>query len=139
VSFLDAKGSPTITERAFVLPPSSRLGPASPDERRKVVADSPVAGHYEKAVDRESAYEKLKQGDAAATAGAPAGQPAQADGGLLGSLGGLLGGGGSSGGRSRQGVVETAMKSVVRQVGSEIGRQLVRGVLGSLMGGGRRR
>ena len=135
VSFLDAKGSPTITERAFVLPPSSRLGPATPDERRKVVADSPVAGHYEKAVDRESAYEKLKQGNAAATAGAPAGQPAQADGGLLGSLGGLLGGGSSS----RQGVVETAVKSVVRQVGSEIGRQLVRGVLGSLMGGGRRR
>jgi DNA helicase HerA-like ATPase len=135
VSFLDAKGSPTITERAFVLPPSSRLGPASPDERRKVIADSPVAGHYEKAVDRESAYEKLKQGNAAATAGAPAGQPAQADGGLLGSLGGLLGGGSSS----RQGVVETAVKSVVRQVGSEIGRQLVRGVLGSLMGGGRRR
>ena len=135
VSFLDAKGSPTITERAFVLPPSSRLGPATPDERRKVIADSPVAGHYEKAVDRESAYEKLKQGNAAATAGAPAGQPAQADGGLLGSLGGLLGGGSSS----RQGVVETAVKSVVRQVGSEIGRQLVRGVLGSLMGGGRRR
>ena len=135
VSFLDAKGSPTITERAFVLPPSSRLGPATPDERRKVVADSPVAGHYEKAVDRESAYEKLKQGEAAATAGAPAGQAAQADGGLLGSLGGLLGGGSGA----RQGVVETAVKSVVRQVGSEIGRQLVRGVLGSLMGGGRRR
>jgi DNA helicase HerA-like ATPase len=139
VSFLDAKGSPTITERAFVLPPSSRLGPATPDDRRKVIADSPVAGHYEKAVDRESAYEKLQQGNAAAPAtGSTAGQVAQADGGLLGSLGDLLGGRGA-GGRSREGVVETAMKSVVRQVGSEIGRQLVRGVLGSLMGGGRRR
>jgi hypothetical protein len=140
VSFLDGKGSPTVTERAFVLPPASRLGPATPDERRKVIADSPVAGHYEKAVDRESAYEKLRQGNdggAPAAGGAP-GQAPQAEGGLLGSLGDLLGGRGNSG-RAREGVVETAMKSVVRQVGSEIGRQLVRGVLGSLMGGGRRR
>ena len=140
VSFLDGKGSPTVTERAFVLPPASRLGPATPDERRKVIADSPVAGHYEKAVDRESAYEKLRQGNdggAPAAGGAP-GQAPQAEGGLFGSLGDLLGGRGSSG-RAREGVVETAMKSVVRQVGSEIGRQLVRGVLGSLMGGGRRR
>ncbi len=137
VSFLDAKGSPSVTERAFVMPPSSRLGPATPEERRRVVADSPVAGHYEKAVDRESAYEKLRQGEGPA-AGSP-GTAAPSDGGLLGSLGGLLGGGGGGRGRSREGVVETAMKSVVRQVGAEIGRQLVRGVLGSLMGGGRRR
>ena len=66
------------------------------------------------------------------------GRSGEAEGGLFGSLGDLLGGRGSSG-RAREGVVETAMKSVVRQVGSEIGRQLVRGVLGSLMGGGRRR
>ena len=142
VSFLDAKGSPTVTERTFVLPPSSRLGPATPDERRKVIADSPVAGFYEKAVDRESAFEKLRQGTGTAAAqGGPAAQAPGADGGLFGSLGGLLGGSGSgsSRGRTREGVVETAMKSVVRQVGSEIGRQLVRGVLGSLMGGSRRR
>jgi DNA helicase HerA-like ATPase len=143
LSFLDPKGSPTVTERAFVLPPASRLGPATADERRQVIAGSPVAGHYEQMVDRESAYEKLRQGTAgtagAAPAGAQAGQAPQEDGGLFGSLGGLLGGSGPGTGRSRQGVVETAMKSVVRQVGSEIGRQLVRGVLGSLMGGTSRR
>jgi DNA helicase HerA-like ATPase len=143
LSFLDPKGSPTVTERAFVLPPASRLGPATADERRQVIAGSPVAGHYEQMVDRESAYEKLRQGTAgtagAAPAGGQAGQAPQEDGGLFGSLGGLLGGSGPGTGRTRQGVVETAMKSVVRQVGSEIGRQLVRGVLGSLMGGGRKR
>lgn len=139
LSFLDPKGSPTVTERAFVLPPASRLGPATADERRQVIAGSPVAGHYEQMVDRESAYEKLRQGTAGtAPAGAQSGQAPQ-DGGLFGSLGGLLGGSGPGTGRTRQGVVETAMKSVVRQVGSEIGRQLVRGVLGSLMGGGRKR
>ncbi len=130
VSFLDAKGTPAITERAFVLPPASRLGPVSAEERARTLAASPVAGHYEKAVDRESAYEKLRGG--ATGDGAPA-QPAGGGGGLFGSLGDLLGGGS---GRS-QGVVETAVKSVARQVGSELGRQLVRGVLGSLLGGGR--
>ena len=130
VSFLDAKGTPSVTERAFVLPPASRLGPVSAEERARTQATSPVAGHYEKAVDRESAYEKLRGGSPAEAAGGASG----GGGGLFGSLGDLLGGGGS--GRS-QGVVETAVKSVARQVGSELGRQLVRGVLGSLLGGGR--
>ena len=130
VSFLDAKGTPSVTERAFVLPPSSRLGPVSAEERARTQAASPVAGHYEKAVDRESAYEKLRGGSSAEAAGSTSG----GGGGLFGSLGDLLGGSGSGRG---QGVVETAVKSVARQVGSELGRQLVRGVLGSLLGGGR--
>ncbi len=144
ISLLDAKGTPSITERAFVLPPSSRLGPATPDERRKTIADSPVAGHYEKWVDRESAYERLrgKSGVTAqsGTAGTPAAAGEAADGGgFFGSLGGLLGGGQTTGRRGSKGVVDTAMTSVARQVGSELGRQLVRGVLGSLLGGGSRR
>src|SRR6188474_491049 len=59
ISFLDEKGRPTVVERGFVVPPASRLGPLTPEERKKVVAGSLVAGHYEKAVDRESAHEKL--------------------------------------------------------------------------------
>ena len=60
MSLLDEKGRPSIVERAFVVPPGSQIGPISADERRKAIAASSIAGHYEKAVDRESAYEKLK-------------------------------------------------------------------------------
>ncbi|HSC94535.1 MAG TPA: helicase HerA-like domain-containing protein, partial [Burkholderiales bacterium] len=83
VSLLDRKGTPGIVERAFILPPASKIGPVSPEERKKLIAASVIAGHYEKAVDRESAYEKLKgrteskQADAppvkAGGKGAPAG------------------------------------------------------------------
>src|SRR5512134_1764095 len=60
VSVLDAKGRPAVTERAFVVPPGSQLGPIGDAERKAILAASPVAGHYEKQVDRESAYERLK-------------------------------------------------------------------------------
>jgi hypothetical protein len=71
VSLLDAKGRPSVTERAFVIPPGGRIGPITPDERKALIANSLVAGVYEKAVDRESAYERLK-GRAAASGDAPA-------------------------------------------------------------------
>ena len=57
VSFLDEKGRPGMVERVYILPPASRIGPISPDERKTIMAASPVAGAYEHAVDRESAYE----------------------------------------------------------------------------------
>jgi DNA helicase HerA-like ATPase len=59
VSLLDEKGRPAVTERAFIVPPGSQLGPLTEAERKSAIAASPLAGHYEKAVDRESAYEKL--------------------------------------------------------------------------------
>jgi uncharacterized protein len=61
VSVLDPKGVPTMVERTLIRPPSSRLGPITPDERGKLVKASPVFGEYEEAVDRESAYEKLSK------------------------------------------------------------------------------
>src|SRR5688500_12030855 len=61
VSMLDEKGRPAITERAFVVPPGSQLGPITPAERADLIRRSRVAGKYEAAVDRESAYEKLKR------------------------------------------------------------------------------
>jgi hypothetical protein len=59
VSVLDAKGVPTMVERTLIRPPSSRLGPITPDERQKSIKNSPVYGQYEETQDRESAYEKL--------------------------------------------------------------------------------
>jgi DNA helicase HerA-like ATPase len=144
VSFLDEKGRPNVVERAFILPPASRIGPQTAEERQAVIRGSAIYGHYEKAVDRESAYEKLKGSATQANGGTqpPAGEPAPAaaGGGWLGGLGDLFGGG-SAGGRTRGGdsVIETAAKSAARAIGSQVGREIIRGVLGSILGGGSRR
>jgi uncharacterized protein len=145
ISLLDAKGTPGITERAFVVPPASQIGPIEPNERRNLINRSLVAGVYEKAVDRDSAFEMLKARAEAApalasgTKGAPGtAAPAPAGGGILGGLGDILfGSTGPRGGR-REGVVEAAAKSAARSVGSSVARELARGVLGSLLGGKRR-
>lgn len=135
VSFLDEKGRPGVVERAFVLPPQSRIGPITADERKAVMDRSPVKGAYDKTVDRESAYEKLAS-RAAVSAGAP-GTGAGAGGGILDSLKGSLGGLMTGSGR-KDSLVEAMAKSAVRTVGSTVGREIVRGVLGSLLGGRRR-
>jgi len=145
VSLLDDHGRPTVVERAMVLPPASRIGPLTAEERRAAIAASPIAGHYEKLLDRESAYEKLQGAGTASgvgagdTAAAPAEQQA-AGGGFLGGLGDTLGGmlGGGARPRGRQTVVEAAVSSTVRAIGSSLGREIVRGVLGSILGGRRR-
>ncbi|MCU0764926.1 MAG: DUF853 domain-containing protein, partial [Burkholderiaceae bacterium] len=143
-SLLDAKGTPGITERAYVLPPASQIGPIDAGERRSLIDRSLVAGAYEKAVDRESAFEMLRSragqtAPAAEGRGGP-GQAAPAQpGGMLGGLGDILfGSTGPRGGR-REGVVEAAAKSAARSVGSSIAREISRGILGSLLGGKRRR
>ena len=146
VSFLDEKGRPEIVERAFVCPPSSRIGPATDAERRKAIDESPVFGVYEKVVDRESAYEKLRDRRESAPpveqAGTGAGRQttaAPSDGGVMGGLRDILfGSTGPRGGR-REGVIDAAAKSVARTIGSSVGREIVRGVLGSILGGTRRR
>ena len=140
VSFLDEKGRPSVTERVYVLPPGSRIGPITPAERQALIAGSLVAGVYEKTVDRESAYEKLKQrSEAAAETAAAATQQAQSGGGMMGGLKDILFGSTGPRGGKRDGLAEMAAKSAVRTVGSAVGREIVRGVLGSLLGGGRRR
>jgi DNA helicase HerA-like ATPase len=144
ISFLDEKGRPSVTERVFVLPPGSQIGPITPEQRRALIQRSLVAGVYEKAEDRESAYEHLK---ARAQAGAERAQaeaakaPADgggASGGALGGLGDVLfGSTGPRGGR-REGVVDALAKSAARSIGSSVGREIIRGVLGGLLGGRRR-
>ena len=139
ISFLDEKGRPSVVERAFILPPASRIGPITPAERAAIVAASPVAGVYEKTVDRDSAYERLKgrvANQPAALPGAPGSAPASG-GGVLGSIKDSLGGLMTGSGR-KDSIIESMAKSAARSVGSSIGRQIVRGVLGSLFGGGKR-
>ena len=143
VSLLDEKGRPTVTERVFVLPPGSQIGPILPAQRQALLASSLVAGVYEKTVDRESAYEKIKsRASAAATEaannpdGGAAGQ--SASGGLLGGLNDILfGRTGPRGGRN-EGLAQSMAKSAVRTIGSTVGREIIRGVLGSIFGGKRR-
>ncbi len=137
VSLLDEKGRPNVTERAFIVPPASQLGPLSPDERKKIIAASPVAGHYEKAVDRESAFEKLKARAEAATVATPAPPESPPRGDAPGSgsaIHDLLFGKTGPRGGQRDGLVQTLAKSTVRTIGSSVGREIVRGVLGSILG-----
>ena len=154
VSLLDEKGRPSLTERVYVLPPASQIGPITPAQRQQLLADSIVAGVYEQAVDRESAFEALKgraQTRMAATPAEPpvapgnrraaataADEPAQAaapERGILDGLGDLLGGGAR---RTRASVGEQLIKSAASSIGREVGRQIIRGVLGGIFGGSRR-
>jgi len=123
ISVQDEKGVPTMVEKAWILPPHSKLGTLTPDELEKLIKGSVIYGHYEKAVDRESAYEKLKEKTA---------QIEQED-----EQEKLK--------KDKEPQSETAkyigaaMKSAAHAIGSQIGRQIIRGVLGSIFGGGRRR
>ncbi|HWS95846.1 MAG TPA: helicase HerA-like domain-containing protein [Candidatus Methylomirabilis sp.] len=139
VSFLDEKGTPEMVEQAMVCPPRGQIGPITPEQRVALMKSSLVAGVYENAIDRESAYEILKgrAGQPAAN-GAPApqghDQPWYAN---LPNLG--LPGQPASGGRRGDTLIEAMSKSAARTIGSSVGRQIVRGVLGSLLGGSRKR
>ena len=151
ISFLDEKGIPGVVERAMVYPPHSQIGPITPEQRAEIIRNSVVAGVYEQAVDRESAYEKLK-GKVAAGPGPVAPAPSQAQqqsappqapagGGTdwLQEAGSVLGNVLGSGTGRRDTVAQAMVKSAARSIGSTVGRQIVRGVLGSLLGGSSRR
>jgi len=138
VSLLDEKGVPGITERAFICPPASQVGPITAEERKSLIGSSLVAGVYENPVDRESAFELLKARveDASLPAGQARDATTQPEGGLLADLGDvLLGSTGPRGGR-REGVLDSMLKSAARSVGTAVAREITRGVLGSLLGGG---
>jgi DNA helicase HerA-like ATPase len=139
VSMLDENGAPTVVERAFIVPPGSRLGPVSAEERKAIMRESIVAGVYDETVDRESAYEKLTARHAQAQAEPAPGAADQKSGGILDRIGDLLGGSTGPRGGRREGALEAAAKSAARAIGSQVGREIVRGILGSLLGGGRRR
>ncbi len=154
VSMLQPDGTPSMVERARVVPPRGRMGTITPEERAALMAASPLAGHYDEAVDRQSAYELLQD-----RAGAPQ-QPEPHRTGPAPVRGDNPWGGTSvpprplpdhppaRGSRipqaaprqrasQRQGVGEALAKSVARSMGSAVGRQLTnaifRGVLGSIL------
>ncbi|MFO0582243.1 MAG: helicase HerA-like domain-containing protein [Anaeromyxobacter sp.] len=129
VSCLDPKGTPTPVERAFIMPPRSRLAPLTPQERAEVMASSPLRGKYDAAVDRESAYERLK---VAAEQQPP--PPAPAPRGSAASTAATAGMGAAAGA-----LIGKMATSAVRAAGTQIGREIIRGVLGGLLGGGRSR
>jgi DNA helicase HerA-like ATPase len=161
VSFLDEQGRPTPVERGFVLPPASRIGPLTEAERVQILAASALAGKYEAAVDRESAYERLRQRAGAGPTAAPQStqstQSTQAEswsdrlfdrgngGASAGaSAGASLGAGASVAASVATSLIGAVARSAVRTIGSQIGREIVRGVLGGILGGnlgggGRRR
>ena len=142
VSFLDAKGRPGITERVYVIPPGSQIGPITDAQRAELNKNSLIAGTYEQTVDRESAYEMLAQRGARAAPGAggagAAGGAAAEGGGLMDEAlkwgkEALFGRTGPRGGQY-DGLVQNVVKGEMRRMG----RELVRGALGSLLGGRRR-
>jgi len=139
VSFLDDAGTPTIVERALICPPHSQIGPITPELRKQLIQTSVVAGVYEKAVDRESAFEILKaragqplptQSAAGTTPGAPASPP------WYENIPGMSHT--TTGGRRSDSVVDVMAKSAARAMGSSVGRQIIRGVLGSILGNSKR-
>jgi uncharacterized protein len=147
VSFLDEKGQPSVVDRAFILPPSSQIGPITPETRQTIIRQSLVYGHYERTIDRDSAYEMLKtRAEAAArrqeqeeaarrTLDVPAPVPQRSypfpDSYRQAPAPRRPAG-------RRDTLFEAMAKSAARSVGSQVGRQILRGVLGSILGGGRR-
>jgi DNA helicase HerA-like ATPase len=144
VSFLDLKGRPAQVERALVLPPESRVGAISPEERQKVIAASRLAGRYDTPIDRESAYEMLAEhfsqrqreadeAEAAKQAAKDAKEQerqrrederaakrqAKENPDVLGS------------------VLNDVTKQAGQTLGRELGRSIIRGILGGLFGGKR--
>ncbi len=144
VSMLHAKGIPSVVQRTLIRPPEARVGPLSPAERAGVIAASPLAGRYDRAIDRVSAFEMLAD-RAGGRATAPTSDPAapSAGGGFFESvLGGVLStvgdlaGTRTGGPRSKtigEAMITSAARSAASAAGRQIGNALVRGVLGSLL------
>ncbi|AWN42092.1 helicase HerA-like domain-containing protein [Methylobacterium durans] len=146
VSFLEAKGTPSVVERALIAPPQGRVGPLTAAERTDLIAKSPLRGKYDETVDNESAYEMLAKRKGLDSAPAEAAQGSEGGlGGLLGSLGGMLGGvlgskpapQGKGGRRPPPSLAEQVMtnaaRSMARSVGTQVGNAILRNVLGGLM------
>ena len=121
VSTLQKKGVPSVVEQTLIRPPSSRLGPATEAEQKKVVKASPILGKYDKAVDRESAYEVLKKRAEQAVEeeekSSSKSKKTQS----------------KKSSSKRQSAGEAFLKSAARSIGTALGSKMVRGLLGSLI------
>ena len=144
ISFLDEKGSPSITQKCFVIAPGSRLGPLTSEEQNNLIKQSIFFGRYERAVDRESAYEMLakhaenlnsqnaKAGAAKTTPAknAPAKTTANSQKGIGQEMKDFVFGSTGPRGGKRDGLVQTAAKSAARTVGNNLARGLLGGLIG---------
>jgi len=146
VSLLDEKGRPAMVERAFILPPESRIGPITDAERAGIIKSSVIFGHYEQQVDRESAYEVLKgRAQNTQNAGneeAPVrgrAKKTESEEGMMDVLGDMLLGKTGPRGGYKPGILDAAARSAARSIGSRAGREIFRGILGGMFGGSRRR
>jgi hypothetical protein len=150
VSMLDEEGKPMIVDRARIVPPRSQEGAITPEQRQQIIQASNIAGHYEKTVDRESAYEKLqaRAGAKVESAGAPPATPkasapeptapAAPSPSIFGTIGTIFQPTIGPRGAVHDSMATSMAKSAVRAASSQMGRQIMRGILGSLMGGSRR-
>src|SRR5689334_8032643 len=150
VSMLDENGSPEVVQRAKIVPPHSQVGAITPDQRKQIINSSVLAGHYEKAVDRESAYEKLQaragektqsavassvRGDEPKTQQPQSSVLAEALGTVTAAFQPTIG----PRGGVHDSFAASMAKSAMRAASSQLGRQIARGLLGGILGGGRRR
>ncbi len=123
VSVLNKDGSPTPVERILIRPPESQMGAITDQQRLEMISRSPLQGHYEQEIDRESAYERLKQKTAQVEAEAAVAEEVKAETKNTGRA------------SNRQSVGEALFKSAARTIGTTVGKQIVRGIMGSLFGG----
>ena len=151
VSFLEGNGTPAMVERVMIRPPTARIGPITPEERKAIMDNSPLKGKYDTSIDSESAYEMLQKRVAGTAAGGAAGG---GGGGILAQIGGIVGtifGTNVSRGRMSTGqlIARSVTRSVTNKVvggavadlgksmggsiGGSVGRALVRGALGGLL------
>ena len=121
VSTLDLKGVPSMVGRTLIRPPSGRMGPITPGERKSLINNSPVFGQYEETVDRDSAYEKLQK---KAGARAEAEQQAVEEKAERKAA--------TSSARQPQSATERFVKNMASSVGRSVGNALIRGILGGL-------
>ena len=147
VSMLDEKGTPGVVERAKIVPPRSQIGAITPEQRKQIIDTSILAGHYEKTVDRESAYEKLQARTNEKTSEAPVARPgasvpeAARDSFLnevIGAIGSIFQPTVGPRGGVHESVATSMVKSAARAASSQVGRQVVRGLLGGVLRGSRR-
>ncbi|MFN3535845.1 MAG: helicase HerA-like domain-containing protein [Brevundimonas sp.] len=129
VSVLDEKGAPTVVARTLIRPPASRLGPATEAERAQVMAQSPVRGVYDQAVDRESAHEILTERAEAQTAQTAKETPPPPANTGAGTKPRAAPRPRAS---NRQTHTEALTKSMLRTAGTTLARELMRGVLGGI-------
>ncbi|MHC1706552.1 MAG: helicase HerA-like domain-containing protein [Bacteroidales bacterium] len=124
VSFLDPKGIPGMVERAFIVPPQSQIGPITEQQRQQQIQSDILFGSYEKAIDRDSAFEVLQRRMQQASVEMQREEGQQEKKTQENPMGGVFGD-----------LAKAAGTTVVRTISSEIGRQLVRGLLGGIFGG----